>query len=68
LDDAGREAVQGGVLGADGRFFDPTAAGAQTSHPVTLPNSGPYVIAVDNVAPGDTWTFSFAKRSATIAV
>jgi hypothetical protein len=60
LDNNGGEAIQGGVMGADGRFLDLTAIGAQMSYPVTLPDSGPYLIAVNNVSPGDTWLFSFA--------
>jgi len=60
LDDSGGEAVQGGVAGPDGRFFDLGATGALTSYPVSLPDSGPYLLAVAFVAPNDTWTFSFS--------
>jgi len=60
LDDNGGEAVQGGVTGPDGRFFDLGVTGALTSYPVSLPDSGPYLLAVALVASSDTWTFSFS--------
>lgn len=61
LDDSGGEAVQGGVGGSDGRFFDLTAPGAQTAYTVTLPDSGPYLLAVNNVDQSDAWGFSFSQ-------
>jgi hypothetical protein len=60
LDDGGGEAIQGGVAGNDGRFFDLAAPAAQTAYAVTLPDAGPYLIAVESVAPSDTWTFVFS--------
>jgi hypothetical protein len=60
LDDSGGEAVQGGVAGADGRFFDLAAAGASSSYPVAPRDGGPYLLAVDGVSPSDTWTFAFS--------
>jgi hypothetical protein len=60
LDDAGGEAIQGGAGGPGSRFFDLAASGAATSYPVTLPDSGPYLIAVENVLPNDAWSFLFS--------
>ncbi len=59
VDDLGGEAVQGGAGGYDGRFFDFTSASPQSSFPVVLPDSGPYLLSTDNVTPNDTWTFTF---------
>lgn len=59
LDDLGGEFVPGGVNGSDGRFFDFTFPGNQSSYPVTLPDAGPYLLTADNIQPTDTWTFTF---------
>lgn len=71
LDDLGGSAVQAGINVYDGRIFDFTFPGNQSSYPLelTVPvddngtpqNSGPYVLAVSNtLANGDAWTISFA--------
>ncbi len=69
IDDLGGEAIQAGLNGYDGRIFDFTFPDYQTSYPVLLPvpldengrpqNSGPYVLAVNNVGNEEQWTISF---------
>jgi hypothetical protein len=59
VDSLGGGPVQGGINVYDGRFFDFTFPGNQTSYPVSLPDSGPYLLATDNLKPTDTWTFTF---------
>jgi hypothetical protein len=58
LDDLGGQPVTGGINGYGGRFFDFTREGV-ASYPVSLPDQGPYLLAVDNIGPTDTWTFTF---------
>ncbi len=59
LDDLGGAPLPDGINVYDGRFFDFTFPGNQTSYPVLLPDAGPYLLAVDNIGPTETWTYSF---------
>lgn len=59
LDDLGGAAVTDGINVYDGRFFDFTFPGNQTSYPVNLPDAGPYLLVVDNIGPTETWTLTF---------
>ena len=45
----------------DGRIFDFTFPGNMTSAPITLPDSGPYLIVVANtLTNGDAWTITLS--------
>ncbi len=69
IDDLGGEAIMAGLNIYDGRIFDFTFPDNQTSYPVVLPvplddrgrpqNSGPYVLAVNNLGNDEQWTISF---------
>lgn len=59
IDSLGGAPQPDGINVYDGRFFDFTFPGNQTSYPVNLPDSGPYLLATDNLGPTDTWTFTF---------
>jgi hypothetical protein len=59
LDGLGGVPITDGINVYDGRFFDFTFPGNQTSYAVTLPDSGPYLLSTDNIPPTDTWTFTF---------
>src|SRR5205823_211867 len=54
LDDLGGAPLPDGINVYDGRFFDFTFPGNQSSYPVSLPDSGPYLLVVDNIGPTDT--------------
>ena len=61
LDDLGGEPVIAGIAFADGRIFDFTFPGNMTSAPITLPDSGPYLIAVANtLTNADAWTITLS--------
>lgn len=70
IDDLGGEAIQAGVISYDSRIFDFTDPSNATSFPIALPvpvdengvpqNSGPYVLAVNNLGNLEQWTISFA--------
>jgi hypothetical protein len=65
IDDLGGEAVQAGLNILDARIFDQTFPGSQTSYPITLPDAGPYVLAVTaDVENKDPWTISFTGAPA----
>jgi hypothetical protein len=59
LDDLGGEPVTDGINVYDGRFFDFTFPGNQSSYPVSLPDAGPYLLVTDNLGLTDTWTYTF---------
>jgi hypothetical protein len=61
LDDLGGEPVMAGIAFSDGRIFDFTFPGNMTSAPITLPDSGPYLIAVANtLTNSDAWTITLS--------
>jgi hypothetical protein len=61
LDDLGGETVGAGLQVYDGRIFDFTFPGNQTSYPLDLPDSGPYLLSVSNTLNNsDAWTMTFA--------
>ena len=61
LDDLGGEPVQAGIDVYDGRIFDFTFPGNAPSVPITLPDSGPYLIAVANtLTNSDAWTITLS--------
>jgi len=61
LDDLGGEPVVAGLDVYDGRIFDFTFPGNAPSVPITLPDSGPYLIAVDNtLTNSDVWTMTLS--------
>ena len=65
LDDLGGEAIVGGVQGTDpvrgSTLFDFRDPANQPSFPISLPDDGPYVLAVWNDSiDQSTWTISFA--------
>ena len=70
IDDVGGEAIEAGVISYDNRIFDFTDPSNAPSFPVALPvpvdengvpqNSGPYVLAVNNLGNLEEWTISFA--------
>jgi|SRR5579859_2582262 len=61
LDDLGGEPVEAGIDVYDGRIFDFTFPGNVPSVPITLPDSGPYLIAVANtLTNSDAWTITLS--------
>jgi hypothetical protein len=61
LDDLGGSAIVAGVQGYDSSIFDFRDPNNQPSFPVSLPDDGPYVLAVTNDIDGQSaWTVSFA--------
>lgn len=61
LDDLGGEPVEAGIDVYDQRIFDFTFPGNTPSAAITLPDSGPYLIAVANTLDNsDAWTISFS--------
>ncbi len=61
LDDLGGEPVIAGINVYDGRIFDFTFPGNQPSVPITIPDSGPYFIAVANtLTNSDAWTITLS--------
>jgi hypothetical protein len=61
LDDLGGEPVMAGIAFSDGRIFDFTFPGNMTSASITLPDSGPYLIAVANtLTNSDAWTITLS--------
>ncbi|HZU75143.1 MAG TPA: hypothetical protein VFA70_00160 [Dehalococcoidia bacterium] len=61
LDDLGGEPVEAGIDVYDGRIFDFTFPGNVPSVPLTLPDNGPYLIAVANtLTNSDAWTITLS--------
>ena len=61
LDDLGGEPVEAGLDVYDGRIFDFTFPGNTPSVPITLPDNGPYLLAVSNTLTNDeAWTITFS--------
>jgi hypothetical protein len=61
LDDLGGEPVEAGIDVYDGRIFDFTFPGNAASVPITIPDSGPYFIAVANTLNnGDAWSITLS--------
>lgn len=61
LDDLGGEAIVAGVQGSNGTLFDFRDPTNQPTVALTLPDAGPYVLAVGHAAPGRLpWTVAFA--------
>lgn len=60
LDDLGGAPLPDGINVYDGRFFDFSFPDNQSSYPVRLPDSGPYLLAVNNLLTvTDAWTLTF---------
>ncbi|MHB8574978.1 MAG: hypothetical protein ACYDCQ_06550 [Dehalococcoidia bacterium] len=59
LDDLGGAPLPDGINVYDGRMFDFTFPGNQSSYAVNLPDAGPYLLRTDNFGPTETWTFTF---------
>ncbi len=61
LDDLGGSPIVAGVQGADGELFDFRDSANQPSFPLSLPDSGPYLLAVANdVDDQASWRVSFS--------
>jgi hypothetical protein len=65
LDDLGGSPVVAGLQGPGGTIFDYRDPANQTTASLSLPDAGPYLLAITNVVPNDpanqnTWTVSFA--------
>jgi hypothetical protein len=61
LDDLGGEPVEAGIDVYDGRIFDFTFPGNAPSVPITIPDSGPYLIAVANTLDNsDGWSITLS--------
>jgi hypothetical protein len=61
IDDLGGGPVAVGIQVYDGRVFDFTFPGNQSSYPLSPPDFGPYLLAVSNTLENsDAWTISFA--------
>ena len=61
LDDLGGEAIAAGVGGLNNTIFDFRDANNQPSFPISLPDSGPYILAVANdINDQNTWTITFS--------
>jgi len=65
LDDIGGSPIVAGLQGPGGTIFDYRDPANQTTAALSLPDAGPYLLAITNVVPNDpanqnTWTLSFA--------
>lgn len=61
LDDLGGEPVVAGADFYDARIFDVTLSDSANSYPITLPDAGPYLLAVTaDLYSKDGWTISFS--------
>jgi len=61
IDDLGGSAISAGLRGQYSSIFDFRDPGNQPSFPISLPDGGPYILAVLNdVQDQDAWTINFA--------